>query len=211
MRQLVAVLVILLSVVGARAQTDHLQCFKVRDPQARASYTANIDGLVLEAGCIVKVPAAMACVPASKTIVGPPFPPGGGGTGTPSSFFCYKVKCPRLLLPPLAGTDQFGSRSVQPSTAKLVCAPLASATTTSTTSSTSTTIVDTHLPTIEFADPPVNQQVTANTTPRFYFSAFDCEGAVSTYCSVAGDPFVPCTSPFTTRTLSDGSYSGGQR
>ena len=55
MRQLVAVLVVLVSVVGARAQSDHLQCFKVKDPQTRATCTANIDGLVLETGCVVKV------------------------------------------------------------------------------------------------------------------------------------------------------------
>src|SRR5205085_5108711 len=110
MRLLVAVLVVLVSVAGARAQTDHLQCFKIKDSQAKTTYTADIDGLTLQAGCIVKVPAAMACVPATKTNVNPT-PPGGGGTGTPNAFGCYKIKCPKATLPALQLNDQFGSRS----------------------------------------------------------------------------------------------------
>jgi hypothetical protein len=124
MRRLIAVLAVLLSVAGVRAQSDHLECFKVKDPQAKAEYTAIIDGLVLAPGCRVKVPAATACVPATKTIIGPPYPPGGGGTGVPNAFLCYKAKCPKTTLPTFVATDQFGSRSVTPSARKLVCAPL---------------------------------------------------------------------------------------
>ena len=67
-----------------------------------------------------------ACVPATKTNV-VPTPPGGGATGTPNSFFWYKVKCPRATLPTLPGYDQFGNRTVAPKTARLLCAPLAPA------------------------------------------------------------------------------------
>src|SRR6266851_3438655 len=87
---------------------DHLKCYKVKDPQAKVTYTADLGGLVAEPGCTIKVPAVMACVPATKTNV-TPSPPGGGGTGTPNSFLCYKVKCPTTTLPTLNGTDQFGS------------------------------------------------------------------------------------------------------
>jgi hypothetical protein len=55
-----------------------------------------------------------------------------------------------------------------------------------------------------FDDPPTNPTVTSDPTPQFSFQTFD---AVSTFCSVAGDPFVLCTSPFTTRSLPDGSYT----
>jgi hypothetical protein len=112
-------------VASAAAQpTDHLACYKIKDSQAKATYTANVGGLAAEPGCIIKVPATMACVPATKTNV-QPMPPGGGGTGTPNSFFCYKVKCPKATLPTLAGADQFGSRTVTPKTTSLLCAPLA--------------------------------------------------------------------------------------
>jgi hypothetical protein len=103
---------------------DHLKCYKVKDPQAKTTYTADLGGLVAEPSCTIKVPATMACVPATKTNVTPP-PPGGGGTGTPNTFFCYKVKCPKATLPTLTGADQFGNRTVTPSAAKLVCAPVA--------------------------------------------------------------------------------------
>src|SRR5690242_15166620 len=89
---------------------DHLKCYKVKDPAAKKVYTADLGGLVPEPGCTIKVPAVMACVPASKTNVQPD-PPGGGGTGTPGAVACYKVRCPKAALPPIQLDDQFGSRS----------------------------------------------------------------------------------------------------
>src|SRR5207253_3204227 len=100
---------------GAQPVGDHLQCYKVKDPQAKTTYTADVGGLVAEPGCLIKLPAVMACVPATKTNV-VPTPPGGGGTGTPNAFGCYKVKCQKATLPSLVLNDQFGSRSVTPST-----------------------------------------------------------------------------------------------
>jgi len=142
LRSFVALAVCLTWAAPAAAQPtpDHLKCYKVKDQQPKTTYTADLGGLVAEPGCTIKVPATMACVPATKTNV-MPMPPGGGGSGTPNSFFCYKVKCRKATLPTLPGIDQFGSRSVTPSAAKLLCAPLAGAitTTTATTSSTTTT------------------------------------------------------------------------
>jgi hypothetical protein len=124
---------------------DHLKCYKVKDPQPKASYTADLGGLIAEPGCLIKVPATMACVPATKTNVQPP-PPGGGATGEPNAFGCYKVKCPKAVLPLLQLNDQFGSRNVEPVMAKLICAPAASPTmSTTTTSATSTSTTTTSL------------------------------------------------------------------
>src|SRR5690242_18655640 len=114
---------------SARAQVpDHLKCYKVRDPQAKKVYSADLGGLVAEPGCTIKVPAVLACVPTTKSNVSPP-PPGGGATGTPNAFGCYKVKCPRATLPTIPLSDQFGNRAVVPTTAKLLCAPAPSPTT----------------------------------------------------------------------------------
>jgi len=123
---------------------DHLACYRIQDPQTRTKYLADLDGLVVEPGCTIRVPAVMACVPATKTNVAPT-PPGGGGTGTPNSFLCYKVRCRKASLPTFSGSDQFGSRTVTPKTAQVVCAPLAGppTTTTSTTATTSTTTTTT--------------------------------------------------------------------
>ena len=112
-RQLAALIAAFACAASAAAQpvADHLKCFKVKDPQAKAKYTADLSGLVAESGCTIKVPATMACVAATKENV-QPTPPGGGGTGTPNAFGCYKVKCPKTAVPPLQLNDQFGSRVV---------------------------------------------------------------------------------------------------
>ena len=83
MCRFIAAVVVLLSVVVTHAQTnDHLTCFKVRDPAPSARYAADLDGLVIQRGCVIKVPAVMACVPTTKSNV-EPNPPGGGGNAGP--------------------------------------------------------------------------------------------------------------------------------
>lgn len=143
-RPALVVLALATRVVLAQPVADHLQCYKAKDPQAKATYTADVAGLVLEPGCRVKVPAKLTCVPAAKTNVVPP-PPGGGGSGTPNGFNCYQVKCPRAALPAVATQDQFGARTVTPGPAKMLCAPFVAPTTT-TTSTTSTTLAPTCAP-----------------------------------------------------------------
>jgi len=123
---------------GAQPVPDHLECYKIKDPAPHVSYTADLGGLAAEPGCTIRVPAKMVCVPATKAGV-TPTPPEGGGTGTPNAYGCYKIKCPRTTLPTIPLDDQFGSRSVTPSAAKLLCAPLEESATTTTTSSTTTT------------------------------------------------------------------------
>jgi hypothetical protein len=114
---------------AAAQPTDHLVCYKVKDPQAKAMYTANlaVGGVNVQAGCTIKVPAAMTCLPVSKTNVTPP-PPGGGGIGWPNSFNCYKVKCPNPPFSAVFAQDQFGLRFVTVKTTRLLCAPIAGAT-----------------------------------------------------------------------------------
>ena len=140
MRPLIVLVLVILSVVVARAQTgDHLKCYKVKDPHAKTTYTADLDGLVAEPGCLIKLPAKLVCAPTAKTNV-QPTPPGGGPSGTPNFFVCYKIKCPRAVLPALDLTDQFGRRTFIPTGAKMLCAPATPATaTTSTVTTTSTT------------------------------------------------------------------------
>ena len=125
-RLLVGLIVTLAYAAAATAQpvADHLKCFKVKDSQPKTLYTADLSGHVAESGCTIKYPAAMACVPSTKTNV-QPTPAGGGGTGTPNAFGCYKVKCPKGTLPPLTVNDQFGTRTVAPIKSKMLCAPMA--------------------------------------------------------------------------------------
>jgi len=119
---------------GARAQTtpDHLKCYKIKDPAQHVLYSATLTGLRPEQGCRIKVPGSLLCVAATKTNVSPP-PPGGGPSGTNAGMFvCYKVKCPKVVLPAVSVRDQFATHSFTPSVAKLLCAPAVRTTTTTT-------------------------------------------------------------------------------
>jgi len=94
-------------VVRANAQpvADHLKCYKVKDSQAKASYTADLGGLVAEPGCIIKVPGNLFCTETTKTNI-TPTPPGGtdntgpaGGVGVMFVFVVSVQKrrsCARL-------------------------------------------------------------------------------------------------------------------
>ena len=130
-------------VVPAGAQvpiSDHLKCFKVRDPAPKAAYTVDLSGLGgPNTGCVVKVPGKLLCVETAKVVTGEPVPP-GGVTGNPAGrVLCYKVKCPKIAGITIPWTDQFGARPItQLGPPKLLCAP-EQALVTTTTSTTSTT------------------------------------------------------------------------
>src|SRR5262249_50802425 len=81
----------------------------------------------------VSVPALYVCVPSDNSNLQPAPPEPGVGAAT-GGFACYKVRCPRAVLPPMVLDDEFGTRSATPSVARMICAPLGpSAATTSTT------------------------------------------------------------------------------
>jgi len=118
---------VLLFASFANAQTpDHLQCFKIKDDAAKASYLADItpdDGAFPAAvGCSIRVPAKLLCVDAVKSNVTPP-PPGAGDGAAAQKYLCYKTKCPKAQ-PTATLTDQFGSHGVTVKTTGLVCAPV---------------------------------------------------------------------------------------
>jgi hypothetical protein len=58
-------------------------------------------------------------------------------------------------------------------------------------------------PIVTFWDPPLNQSITSNPTPRFNFSSAP---GVSFRCSVDTGAATTCASPFTTPSLSDGAH-----
>jgi hypothetical protein len=105
------------------AVSDHLKCFKIRDAQFKASYTADLGGITNDQGCLIKVPGQLLCVAATKTNI-TPAPPGGTGPAA-HRYVCYKAKCPKNAGPgTIQWLDQFGNRPVvaaaQPN---LLCAP----------------------------------------------------------------------------------------
>jgi hypothetical protein len=117
-----AAFVVAVSTPAVAQVADHLQCYKVKDVQPKATYTADLNGLAAQAGRLIEVPAALVCVPTTKTNV-TPAPPGGGRIGAAAPFGCYEVECPKTTLPTVGLDDQFGNRTVTPQARKLVCAP----------------------------------------------------------------------------------------
>jgi hypothetical protein len=168
---------------------DHLKCYKIKDAQAKQKYTADVAGLVPEVGCLVSVPGKLLCVAATKTAVSPA-PPGGGATSAAGRFVCYKLKCPKATLPPLAVSDQFGARNVQPSTPKMLCAPVElPTTTTSTTTSTATS------PTATSTSTTTTTPTTSTTTSTTVTTTTTTTTTSSTIPPTCANGGIPCGAP----------------
>jgi hypothetical protein len=135
---------VLLPVLGHAQVPDHLKCYAIKDSLLSGvrnpvkSYTADLDGLAPEPGCVIKMPAKYLCVETTKANV-QPTPPGSAAGPSAGQFLCYKVKCPKAALPSILENDQFGLHSVTPKSSKLVCAPAITSVVTTTTSSSSST------------------------------------------------------------------------
>jgi hypothetical protein len=117
-----AVLTLSSALAGAQVP-DHLKCYKVKDSLEKAKYTADLTGLTAEPGCVIKAPAQLYCVETSKTNVSPT-PPGAPAGPAVGRFLCHKVKCPKAALAPIAVVDQFGTHTLEPKAANLLCAPV---------------------------------------------------------------------------------------
>jgi hypothetical protein len=135
-RPLVAALALatcILALGGARtafAQNDHLTCYKAKDT-AKVFKSAKVDLLALQdsvfptENCQIKAGSKMVCVPSQKLNV-------SVVEGQDNPFvnqdltdvqLCYKVKCPKVALPPLTVTDQFGTRALEKFKASRLCVP----------------------------------------------------------------------------------------
>lgn len=116
-----------ISSVPMNVSAEDLRCSKVKDPQAKTKYVADVLGITAEAGCTIKVPATMVCVPATTTDI-VPAPPGPSSNSTSKGLACYQMKCPKKkgqkTLPNVRVDDQFGDRSVTPKPSNLLCVPV---------------------------------------------------------------------------------------
>src|SRR5690242_19128715 len=94
------------SVGRAHAQLG-VTCYKVKDPAAKATYTAGrVAGITTRTGCTINVPAVMACIPGGPSGL-TPTPPGSPGPSPTSPVACYKVKCSKQQLQVLPFADEF--------------------------------------------------------------------------------------------------------
>jgi hypothetical protein len=119
----------LLPIGAAHAQTDHLECFKIKDT---ASFSATVNltppeemPIGADTGCIVKVRSRQLCIPVKKDVIaisGPNLDLEGQDLA--NAFLCYSVKCPTADVPDSAEmSDQFGTRTVSGLRRSTICAP----------------------------------------------------------------------------------------
>ena len=107
---------------AAHAQTDHLECFKVKDSERKATFRAQVNGLAPH-GCKIKLPAKVMCVPTLRPEMSPS--PGASPAGqNAGAFLCYQLRCRKNAVAPLSVSDEFGRRLVRPRRSRLLCAPL---------------------------------------------------------------------------------------
>jgi hypothetical protein len=142
-RTLLAIVVGAALATPSFAQTDHLQCFKVKDSNRRTRYTTGIAGIAPGQGCVIKVPAKLLCVATSEPQVAPAPPGGKTSGGNASAFLCYKTRCRQNTLPQITVADEFGRRLVKPKRSRLLCTPLAGTGADTASSTTTTTTVPT--------------------------------------------------------------------
>jgi hypothetical protein len=128
---IVAAVFVMSAGAGQAAVTDHLACYKVKDPtKIKAMVNLAEPQIGAANGCTVSG-AALFCVAASKTVVratsnnAPLTPLPYAGPPAETDRLCYKLKCPRppTPVPGQEATDQFGTRTLTNFTAAMLCTP----------------------------------------------------------------------------------------
>ena len=118
--------------LSAVAQSDHLKCYKMKDPVKLAGVLAvNSVQFGAESGCKVSK-ALRFCVPATKTVVSaedqatdlPIAPLPVTGVPTSEDRICYKLQCDASPADQQV-TDQFGTRTFTKLKTSMVCTPAA--------------------------------------------------------------------------------------
>lgn len=125
-RTVVAVAAVVLVAASARAQTDQLECFKIKDARRKAIVSTLLQGIAAPHGCTIKLPAKLVCLPAVRPAVSGPGSRDLPAGANANAFLCYEVECePGAAVPPLVLGDMFGERGVKPGRSRLFCTPVA--------------------------------------------------------------------------------------
>jgi hypothetical protein len=187
MRTLLVLAGLAVPMLGHAQVADHLKCYAIKDSLRESganpakTYTADLNGLTPEPGCVIKMPAKYACVETTKTNV-QPTPPGAADGSAAARFLCYKVKCAKATPPAITLADQFGTRAITVRRAKLLCAPASVPTTSTTTTITTTTEAgSTTIVTVSSTSCPV--------ATAAYCGGADCGlGGMSGVCNIPPGP-----------------------
>ena len=111
---------------------DHLKCYKVKDT-AKFVAGVSLNALQTQFGmedCKLAGKAQLFCVPVDKEVTvfddktKPPLNPGSfPAQKLAEDRICYKIKCPKVVIPDEIVTDQFGTRTVGKFKPFLLCTP----------------------------------------------------------------------------------------
>jgi hypothetical protein len=116
---------------------DHLKCYKVKDP-AKFAASVTLEALQTQFGledCELKGKAQFFCVPVDKTVTAykdKSKPPLAGASFISQKLaedrVCYKLKCPKVSIPDILVSDQFGTRNLSKFSPVMLCTPARKAT-----------------------------------------------------------------------------------
>jgi len=108
----------------AQPASDHLACYKVKDPARKGRSTLTLTNAGVTQSCSIGSRAQLGCIETQTSNI-VPTPPGGGPTpGNVGNFLCYKLFCPKPFPPAAQMTDRFsGMRVVSFRAAQFLCAP----------------------------------------------------------------------------------------
>jgi hypothetical protein len=130
-----------IGVALAQPVSDHLDCYRVKDPAGRKRFSVTLTNAGGTQTCTATTPAAFGCLASQVTAIAPPAPGTGPSAGAAFDFLCYRVKCPKGPRSSAETTDELGgSRVVVYRNALHVCMPASRAPAPVGTSTTTTTL-----------------------------------------------------------------------
>jgi hypothetical protein len=111
---------------------DHLKCYKIKDP-ANFSASVTLEALQTQFGleqCTMKGKGKFFCVPVDKTVTAykdKTKPPLNGMSLVSQKLaedrICYRLKCPKVAIPTIGVSDQFGTRDIGRFVPIMLCTP----------------------------------------------------------------------------------------
>jgi hypothetical protein len=108
----------------AQPVSDHLGCYRVKDPAARKRFSVTLTNAGGTQTCTATTPATSACLASQVTAIVPTPPGVGPSADAAEDFLCYRVKCPKAPRSSAETTDELGgSRVVAYRNALQVCMP----------------------------------------------------------------------------------------